>query len=187
MPTLEELSYHLKDVSEDTSDDEILGEVFAAWIKTDAELSLEGKTDYAARRTPTAWCWSDWVRLQSLGLRFSEWSGCRNCLGGEVIGKRTIHHLIECRNARPPGIWNLRERTDAMDRDIASITKVRGWMPRSGLHLGYDPSTDPPRTTLEYKGIKRMQRGKRGDQISHGDTIPAAQKAIRVSWRGVTV
>lgn len=63
-----------------------------------------------------------------------------------------------------------------MDRDIASITKVRGWMPRPSLHLGYDPSTDPPRTTLEYKGIKRMQRGKRGDQISHGDKFLLRKK-----------
>ncbi|KAJ9101653.1 hypothetical protein QFC20_005186 [Naganishia adeliensis] len=174
MQTLRELSCHLNKVSKDTTSDHNLGEVFAAWFDTDAELSSEGKTDYAAKRTPTAWCWTDWIRLQSLAFRYSQWAGCRTCLKGEPIGKRTIHHLIQCRGARVPGPGNLRERTDAMDRDIESIAMIRDWMLRSGLHLGYNPSSDPPQMALRYKGIKRIQRGR--NDIADVDKFPLRKK-----------
>lgn len=151
-----------------------LDQVFAAWIRVDNRLSSEGKTKSDRENISTAWCWNDWLCLQSLANQVLRWPGCPTCADQEFVGERMVAYLTICRGIRwplrsPKSPKSLTELADIIDCSIQNIRMIQDWMPRSGILLGYNPCSNPPRLHLRYEGVRRMQRGSRAADLADVD------------------
>jgi hypothetical protein len=160
-----------------------LDQVFAAWIRMDNRLSSEGKTKSDRENISTAWCWDDWLCLQSLAKQVLKWSGCPACADQEPAGERMVAHLTICRGIRwpprsPKSPKSLKEQVDIIRRSIQNIRMFQDWIPRSGILLGYNPCSNPPRLHLRYEGVRRMQRGSHSADLADVDASFALNKKL---------